>query len=433
MYQRHFGKAMRERPSLVRSLLVAALGIGLAGGVSARAEAQTYQLTNIGVISGATFSFTAAMDDSTSVIRVTGTSKDKFGNSLSCWYWDTNRAAGSPLVIGPGTPTDVNSQGEVVGRGPQVAGQQEGFYWKAGLYTKLPYPATTPDGTAPFIDSHMRSSSALGINEAGVICGHVYREDLSDQSVIWQKVGGVWQAQYLKPLSASASNWGYVAGINEAGDIAGTVSGASQAERAVVWKNLGTPTSPVYDVPTDAGLPTEGVWGGSWVDAINNSSTGAQVLGAYHDAAGAVHRFVWTPGTAPVSFDAAGPKGLSDDGAVTGWTYAFAGGATRAYYFKDGAVTDCGSLGGGVSFGHGVSSAGEVVGESRITSNGVIYAFVWKAGVMKNLGNLVTGGLGPYSRLDMARKIGKSGAITGEGIVKKGGYSQAYVLLKSSP
>lgn len=438
MNQTRFGKDGNGHNAF-RALLVTALGISLVSGISARAEAQTYQLKNIGVITGAAFSTPVAMDDTGSVIRVIGTSRDKFGNTLNCWYWDTSRTEGSPLSIGPGTPYDVNSLGEVVGRGPQVAGQQDAFFWKEGVYTKLPWPSTTPDGAAPFIDAHARSGHARAINEAGVIYGNVYREDLGVLNVVWQMVGGVWQVQYLKLLPGGPStptNGSSGGGINEAGDIAGSVVSRTQGDalRAVVWKNLGTPASPEYGDPTDSGLPAESDWTNSGGSFINNSVAGAQVMGGYDGASSVFHRFVWIPGSAPVSFEAAGTNGFSDDGAVTGWTYAFAGGAQRAYYYKDGTLSDCGSLGSGSSYGYGLNNAGEVVGLSKTTPNSATYAFIWKAGVMKNLGNLVTGGLGPtFSRLTNARKIGNGGAITGEGITKKGGYSQAYVLRRMSP
>jgi len=418
---------------MVRSLRITFAAGVLAASLSHGATAQTYQLTNIGIVSGASFSKPTVLDDTGGIIRVAGTSADKFGTAMSCWYWESGMAAGSPATIGPGTPYDVSHKGEVVGGGGNA------FYWtRTSGYVALPFPATTPDGLSPFIDSHGRGAWANSINESGIICGTVSRYDLNSLPVVWQKVAGVWQVQYLAFLAGSptASNGSVAAvSINEAGDIAGQVPSPTvpNSNRAVVWKNSAGPTAPAYGSPTDAGLTTETTLVDSSSVAINNNAT-AQVAGTGFDLAGNVHRFVWVPGFAPASFDAASVYGFSDDGAVAGSTYAFAGGALRAYYYKDGTMVDCGSLGGGKSSGSDVNSSGEVVGQSITTANSATYAFVWKNGsTMKNLGKLVTTGLGPFSRLTNARKIGGGGNITGEGITQKGGYSQAYVLKKTSP
>jgi probable HAF family extracellular repeat protein len=70
---------------------------------------------------------------------------------------------------------------------------------------------------------------------------------------------------------------------------------------------------------------------------------------------------------------------------VTGWANIP---NAHAYIYKDGVMTDIGTLGGTYSFGYAINNNTEVVGASPIADNGRRRAFIYSDGLMTNLGVL---------------------------------------------
>ena len=403
--------------------------------------AQSFSVTDLGVVSGASYSYPNAINDSGGTIRIVGYTRDSKGNFYHGFYWDSAGGIKDLGVVSPGTGSNaiaVSSVGEAVGWASTVSNNanQRSVYRNfggGGALTQLPFPALTYDGTGPIVDgSHVVSSSAGAINESHVVTGTVYRQDLGVFPVYWLQdgSGGAWQCHYFPQLPGSLLT-GSSAGpaINDAGDAAGSV-GSPTTEiaggfRAVFWQNLGTPAAPSYGTPVDSGLGSEAACA-----FINSTSVAA---GGYGETGG---RFIWTQGTSPVAFTSANFNGISDanTSGLTGGTgrFYYTGGASRAFLAdSSGGFLDLGVLSNGTaSQGNGINSSWQVVGWCAITTKGgQNHAFLWASGLMKDLNSLTTG-LGAFSYLSNGDRISNNGNIAGEGILQKGGATHACLLRK---
>src|SRR5206468_3969954 len=67
-------------------------------------------------------------------------------------------------------------------------------------------------------------------------------------------------------------------------------------------------------------------------------------------------------------------RGINDDGAIVGESLT-ASGDTHAFLYEDGTMTDLGTLGGRFSNAYGINFKGEVVGESGTGSGN--HAVLW--------------------------------------------------------
>jgi probable HAF family extracellular repeat protein len=197
-----------------------------------------------------------------------------------------------------------------------------------------------------------------------------------------------------------------------------------------------------------------GTLGGNLSRATGINAAG-QVIGVSKTASGATHAFIWSGGVMTDLVSLAGASGssvataINSSGQVAG-TSTTAGGTVHAFSWKNGVMTDLGTLGGTASMAssptalavspatppggawttsmagiplaspnlstaspallprgrRAINDAGQIVGTST-TATGQTHAFVWTAGVMKDLGTLG----GTYSEGAAINSLGQATGV----------------------
>lgn len=99
------------------------------------------------------------------------------------------------------------------------------------------------------------------------------------------------------------------------------------------------------------------------------------------------------------------PAAINASGQIAG-SSTTAGGATHAFLYSKGVMTDLGTLGGSTSQATGINDSGQVVGLS-LTGSGLQRAFQYSGGVMTDLGTL------PGGTESGAEAINDSGQVVG--------------------
>src|SRR5262245_24796014 len=94
-------------------------------------------------------------------------------------------------------------------------------------------------------------------------------------------------------------------------------------------------------------------------------------------------------------FDNSYASGINQAGHVAGYETSTAGGL-HAFLWRNGAMTDLGTLGGAISYAFAVNDSDQVVGTSQtgaLDANGnpIFHAFLWQNGAMTDLGALAGG------------------------------------------
>jgi probable HAF family extracellular repeat protein len=140
-----------------------------------------------------------------------------------------------------------------------------------------------------------------------------------------------------------------------------------------------------------------GTLGGSYSYAFGISA-GGEVVGASATSPGPDHAFRWKNGTMTdlgtlEGGETSAARGINQSGDVVGQS-GTAEGTAHAFRWRQGVMTDLGTLDGfGSSGANSVNGLGQVVGYSSSAATGENHAFFWQNGVMTDLGTLG----GPWS------------------------------------
>jgi probable HAF family extracellular repeat protein len=170
-----------------------------------------------------------------------------------------------------------------------------------------------------------------------------------------------------------------------------------------------------------------GTLGGSNSAATAVNGVG-QVVGGSATASGASHAFLWQSGAMTDLGTLGGSGSLAEGINASGQVVGDSGtpsGATHAFLWQNGAMTDLGTLGGSYSRAYGINGTGQVVGEST-TSSGATHAFRWQNGTMTDLG-VPTNGTG-----SSGWAINTSGQVAGGAGFRKGNNAYGHAVLWQS-
>jgi probable HAF family extracellular repeat protein len=350
-------------------------GVAISLALGAGAWAQTYTITDIGVLKS---------------------------DNESSGFWINSSGA----VVG--CSDTANSDGyPCTGTG---AGQHA-FYWtKSGGLKDL---GTLPGGNI---------SGAIGINDAGQVVGYSNTSTglLTQYNFIafeWTSSGGMVN---LGKLSGGESSCAFE--INSSGVIAGDSFATKTVVYAASWtdnkiKSLGDLPDSIFTAALD----------------INDSDeiVGESVL-AYSPIFTS-HAFRWTAaaGLKDIGMLSGGDTSIANainsSGIVAGQSNA--GSFLTAWHAvkwnASNDIEDLGTLPGGTySIGFGINDSGEIVGYGNIRDNAA-HAMVWTASEgMQDLNNLIPAGSGWV--LINANAVNASGQITGYGT--KSGHNHAFLL-----
>ena len=155
----------------------------------------------------------------------------------------------------------------------------------------------------------------------------------------------------------------------------------------------------------------------SAVTAMNGSG---QVVGYSYTATGATHAFIYSNGVMTDLGTLPGgtyiiPSAINDSGQVVGYSMTAAG-VAHAFLYSNGVMADLGTFGGRDSFATAINNSGQVTGWS-FTADGSTHAFLYSSSVgMTDLGTLG----GPDST---AYAINNSGQVVGAANKSTGGSS----------
>ena len=265
---------------------------------------------------------------------------------------------------------EINESGQVVGTFVNAAGQSRAFLWDDGVLTDL---GTLGGDT----------SGAGGLNDVGQVVGNSTVAPGGTATDVFRWEDGAMVGLGLGGRSAS--------GINDAGQVVGTYSVNSWEWRAFRW---------------DDGVSTDLFPGNARATDIN---TLGQVAAEWESTRNYPVAAVWDPATGarelaglPMSVFS-GAYALNDVGQVVGYS-DYGDEMARPVLWDGGQVIDLGALHPHVSHSYAwdINNAGQVVGEAG-------GPFLWEAGVMRNLNDLVSQGSG--LTLTYAMAINDSGQI----------------------
>jgi probable HAF family extracellular repeat protein len=336
-----------------------------------------------------------------------------------------------------GESTGINKKGLVSGIGNLTGDQnQHVFLWVEGLKTDL--------GTL----GGPNSGAFYGnnINSKGSVVGHAETstpdprgEDACFYGTHLICLPFLWQDGVMTPLpTLSGGNNGSAQGINNRGQAVGfSENGTPDATcppgfvnfvegRPVIWENGGV--EELFPFPGDSDAVAT---------AINDDG---QAVGWSGNCTTLFHAVLWQNGTVTDLGNLGGTPqpgfmlindaaAINNLGQVVGGSVLPGNPSEHAFLWRDGLMSDLGALpGDALSFAESINDNGQVVGQSCNTS-GNCRAFVWQSGVMTDLNTLIPAD-SPWYLLD-APDIGSRGEIVGDALQKSTGEIHAILASPS--
>jgi probable HAF family extracellular repeat protein len=278
----------------------------------------------------------------------------------------------------------LNDQGVAVGYAVDLLYRYHGFVSDGGLFSTITPMGMTAQGqsmgintfeqtlVASYMLGELNTTALLYTNGMPMTLGDFMPCGMNDQGVV---VGSrfVTDPQGYKFEQACRWEMGTLSTLGQLGggdqSIAKGINDSGWAVGSAIRPTSQVPTASLWINSTALEL---GTLGGAWAQAtaINNAN---QVVGISQNSGGAIHAFRYE---------------LDSLGAVLG-------------------RLDLGELGGGYSVANGINDAGVAVGTSDNR------AFIWEAGVMRDLNTLIVAGT--QWNLASATAVNESGQIVGVG------------------
>jgi probable HAF family extracellular repeat protein len=237
---------------------------------------------------------------------------------------------------------------------------------------------------------------ATAINDAGVVTGGSCKVIQNANGFYTNLHPFRWANGVMTDLdpTTTVETVGY--GINSSSQIVGFFGDTMQIPGSAFLYSGGTFTdlasilgsvSPASDI-NDSGLIVGG-----------RNTQGGETAYTYDPGAGIVS-------TLPGLGGAVGVAEAANNGGVLAGYATDASAQPHAVRWTGGTATDLGTLGGTYSYGFGINSAGDVVGQSTITGNTSSHAFLYHDGTMSDLGTLGGASSGAYGIDDSGDIVG---------------------------
>ena len=271
-----------------------------------------------------------------------------------------------------------------------------------------------------------RYTYAWDVNDSGKVAGYVLGQ--ASQNVYynlplsWTQAGGVSGMPTLGATIAGtggAGTGGKAEAVNNSGVMAGySFTGVGNTFHATKWDANGN----AVDL---------GTLGGSFSEAFDINNAGQVVGYSYNTGNTQMRPVVWSANGSPTDLGslAGGPGGkalaINDLGEAVGYAFKpydqWGSVYDRAVVWRNGTVTELGTLGGNESFAYDINNLGQVVGTSQAGSR--VGAFIWENGVMTEII-----GVGPSIHGSLAYGINDHGQVVGEsGMGGVGDTSHAFI------